>query len=60
MVLSLIDIGCNIGAFTLPVANMKRKVVAVDMMEDNLAYIKKSLIDADILEYVQLVHNAVR
>ena len=56
----MIDIGCNIGAFTLPVANMKRKVVAVDMMEDNLAYIKKSLIEADILEYVQLVHNAVR
>ena len=39
---------------------MKRKVVAVDMMVDNLAHIKKSLIEANILDYVQLVHNAVR
>merc|ERR1719270_313550 len=54
-----LDIGSNIGSYTLPVANMGRKVVAVDMMEDNLGYIKTSLIKSNLTQYVQLVHNAV-
>merc|ERR1712029_176202 len=54
-----IDIGCNLGSSTLPVASMKRNVVAVDMMEDNLGYIKTSLIKSNLTQYVQLVHNAV-
>ena len=54
------DIGSNIGSYTLPVASMKRKVVAVDMMEDNLGYIKTSLIKSNLTQYVELVHNAVR
>ena len=55
-----LDIGCNLGSTTLPVASMKRNVVAVDMMEDNLGYIKTSLIKSNLTQYVQLVHNAVR
>ena len=55
-----IDIGSNIGSYTLPVASMGRKVVAVDMMEDNLGYIKTSLIKSNLTQYVELVHNAVR
>ena len=55
-----LDLGSNIGAYTLPVASMRRRVVAVDMMRDNLAYIKTSLNQAGLDSYVKLVNNAVR
>ena len=55
-----LDLGSNIGAYTLPVASMRRRVVAVDMMRDNLAYIKTSLAQASLDDYVEMVHNAVR
>ena len=56
----LLDLGSNIGAYTLPVASMGRRVVAVDMMRDNLAYIKTSLAQAGLESYVEMVNNAVR
>ena len=55
-----LDLGSNIGAFTLPVASMGRRVVAVDLMRDNLAYIKTSLAHVGLERYVALVNNAVR
>ena len=55
-----LDLGSNIGAYTLPVASMRRRVVAVDMMRDNLAYIKTSLIKAGLDNYVEMIHNAIR
>ena len=55
-----LDLGSNIGAYTLPVASMRRRVVAVDMMRDNLAYIKTSLNQSGLQGYVELVNNAVR
>ena len=55
-----LDLGSNIGAYTLPVASMRRRVVAVDMMRDNLAYIKTSLSQAGLDSYVEMVNNAVR
>ena len=54
------DIGSNIGAYTVPVAAMGRSVVAVDMMLDNLGYIRSSLDTMDTASKVELVHNAVR
>ena len=54
------DIGSNIGAYTVPVAAMGRSVVAVDMMLDNLGYIRTSLDTMDTASKVELVHNAVR
>jgi len=54
-----LDLGSNIGAYTLPVASMRRRVVAVDMMRDNLAYIKTSLSQAGLDSYVEMVNNAV-
>ena len=39
---------------------MGRSVVAVDMMLDNLAYIRTSLESMDRPGHVELVHNAVR
>ena len=55
-----LDLGSNIGAYTVPVASMRRRVVAVDMMRDNLAYIKTSLAQAGLDNYVEMVNNAVR
>ena len=55
-----LDLGSNIGAYTLPVASMRRRVVAVDMMRDNLAYIKTSLAMTGLETYVEMVNNAVR
>ena len=55
-----LDLGSNVGAYTLPVASMGRRVVAVDMMRDNLAYIKTSLAQAGLESYVEMVNNAVR
>ena len=55
-----LDLGSNVGAYTLPVASMRRRVVAVDMMRDNLAYIKTSLAQAGLESYVEMVNNAVR
>ena len=55
-----LDLGSNVGAYTLPVASMRRRVVAVDMMRDNLAYIKTSLAQASLESYVEMVNNAVR
>ena len=54
------DAGSNIGAFTIPVASMKRKVIAVDLMIENLAFIKKSLSFANLTKYVHLVNRAIR
>ena len=39
---------------------MGRSVVAVDMMLDNLGYIRTSLNTMDTVSKVELVHNAVR
>ena len=55
-----IDGGSNIGVYTLAVAAMRRKVVAVDMMMDNLAYIRESLSRSGLTAFVQLVNNALR
>ena len=55
-----LDLGSNLGAYTLPVASMRRRVVAVDMMRDNLAYIKTSLNKAGLDNNVEMIHNAIR
>ena len=46
--------------YTLAVASLGRRVVAVDMMADNLAFVRRSLGLANISsEAVTLVHNGV-
>ena len=46
--------------YTLAVATLGRRVVAVDMMADNLAFVRRSLGLANLSsEAVTLVHNAV-
>ena len=55
-----LDAGSNIGLYTLAVAAMNRLAVAVDMMEDNLAYIRESLRRKDLTGFVRLFNNAIR
>ena len=38
-----LDVGANIGMYTVVIAAMKRKVIAVDADPENLAYIRQSL-----------------
>ena len=46
--------------YTILVAALNRKVLAVDAMSDNLAYIRRSLEMGNMQDRVTLVHNAVR
>ena len=54
------DLGANIGMYTVTVANLGRKVVAVDAGLQNLAYIDQSLQLNGNRENVTLVNNAIR
>ena len=54
------DIGSNIGMFSVAVANLGRKVVAVDASIENLAYIDKSIHLNNKAGNVKLINNAVR
>ncbi len=55
-----VDIGANIGMYTLVIAALKRKVVAVDAAPFNLAYIKQSLEISRTRDYVELIYNSIR
>merc|ERR1719400_2701377 len=60
---AFLDIGSNIGSFSVAVAGMHpiRQVIAVDADAVNLAYIRKSLEKNLLWETgsVRLIHNAV-
>ena len=56
----ILDVGSNIGAYTIPVAAMNRRVIAVDMMKDNLDIIKKSLHMENLTRYVNLENSVLR
>ena len=55
-----LDIGANIGMYTVLVAAARREAVAVDAMLENLAYIKHSLSVSGTSRYVRLLGNPVR
>ena len=55
-----LDIGCNIGTYTLVMAAAGREVVGVDAMLNNLAYIHTSLALSNTSHLVRLLHNPVR
>jgi len=57
--LEFIDIGANIGAYTLAVAHMKRRVVAVEPNQETLRRLSRSIYLGNVSEYVTLVSNAV-
>ena len=48
------------GMYTVMIAQMKRRVVAVDPIRDNLAFIASSVRAAGNSAYVQYVANPIR
>jgi FkbM family methyltransferase len=56
---TLLDIGCNIGMFTVVAAALGRQVVAVDADPKNLAYVRKSLDVGSTTKNVRLFNNGV-
>ena len=55
-----LDIGSNIGMYTVMMAAAGRHVVAVDAMLVNLAYIHHSLTLGNTTKFVRLLNNPVR
>lgn len=55
-----LDIGANIGMYTVMVAAMGRKVIAVDPLMNNLALIHNSLNKVNNTKMVSLVNNPIR
>ena len=56
---ALVDVGCNIGMYTIMAAGMGRRVVAVDAVAENLAYVHASLTKDGRNDLVTLLHNSV-
>ena len=55
-----IDIGANIGMYTLVIAALKRNVIAVDAAPFHLAYIKQSSEISKTRKYIELIYNSIR
>ncbi|XP_067679229.1 uncharacterized protein [Haliotis asinina] len=55
----VVDIGCNVGMYTVYAALMGRKVVAVDPISSSLFLLHSSLTYAGVRDNVQLLLNAV-
>ena len=54
-----LDVGANIGMFTVVIAAMKRNVIAVDADSRNLAFLRKSLELGNTRDYVELINNII-
>ena len=54
-----LDVGCNIGTYTLAVANLGKRVVAIDANTDSLELLYKSLTLGKLHQNVTLIWNAV-
>ena len=57
---AFLDIGSNIGMYSVMMAAAKRRVVAVDAVLHNLAYIHRSVVLQDNEKFVRLLNNPVR
>ena len=55
-----LDIGANIGMYTVVIAAMRRRVIAVDADPSNLAYIRQSLQIENTTDYVEIIYNSIR
>ncbi|KAK7505450.1 hypothetical protein BaRGS_00003195 [Batillaria attramentaria] len=58
-VASFVDLGCYIGTFTITVASMGYKVLAVDAMNSSLQLLATSLRWASLTDRVTILHNAI-
>ncbi|XP_052761811.1 uncharacterized protein LOC128204435 [Mya arenaria] len=57
--MAFLDLGCNIGAFTIPMAKLRRRVIAVDANKENLKMLAASLHLGGLDVNVTLVWNGV-
>ena len=57
--LGLIDLGCNVGVYTIVAAMRQRKVVSVDMNIANLKRVRKSLLENKVAQNVKLIYNGI-
>ncbi|KAH3788234.1 hypothetical protein DPMN_166369 [Dreissena polymorpha] len=57
--LSFLDLGCNVGIYTLAVAKFGRKVTALDANRKNLEMVATSLVKGNLTENVRLIWNAL-
>ena len=57
--LGVIDIGANIGVYTLLAANMGRKVVAIEPLKDNILRLHRSAVLAGSTKRIVVLENAV-
>ena len=55
-----LDVGAHMGSFTVVIAAMKRKVIAVDADSRNLAFLRQSLEIGNTRDYVELINNIIR
>jgi len=55
----LLDLGCNIGVFTLMAAKLGHRVVSVDPLRKNLFLLSRSLEQGQLTANVTLLNNAV-
>ena len=55
-----LDVGAHMGSFTVVIAAMKRKVIAVDADSRLLAFLRKSLELGNTRDYVELINNIIR
>ena len=54
-----LDLGCNIGTYTLAIAHLGKTVTAIDPLIDNLKLLQHSLSLGNLQENVTLIWNAV-
>ncbi|XP_052761393.1 uncharacterized protein LOC128204090 [Mya arenaria] len=57
--MAFLDLGCNIGAFTIPMAKLGRRVIAVDANKENLKMLATSLHLGGLDENVTIFLNGV-
>jgi FkbM family methyltransferase len=56
---TVVDVGCNVGVYTLAAASLGHKVIAVDLVSENLRLLQQSLELSDLTSRVTLLHNAI-
>lgn len=57
--MGLIDVGCNLGVYTIVAAMRGRKVVAVDANINNVKRLRKSLLKNGVQDRAKVVYNGI-
>ena len=55
----ILDIGANVGVFSLTVAKLGRHTVSVDALGGNVARLCRFMSDGNLSDHMTVVHNAL-